>query len=71
MAGDFGFSIGVRQTTDQIYFRFYIAQHFRDTELMKLFISFFKCGKENVRGNRCDFSVQDMKKNNIIYFSSL
>lgn len=61
-AGESGFSIGVRPTTGQIYFRFHIAQHSRDTELMKLFISFFKCGAVNIRGNRCDFYVQDMSK---------
>lgn len=61
-AGDAGFSIGVRITTGQIYFRFHIAQHSRDREMIKLFISFFKCGRVNVRGNRCDFYVQDMSK---------
>ncbi len=29
---------------------------------MKLFIPFFKCGKLNIRNNRCDFYVQDYKK---------
>lgn len=61
-AGESGFSIGVRANTGQIYFRFHIAQHSRDTELMKLFISFFKCGNVSVRSERCDYYVQDMKK---------
>ena len=29
--------------------------------MIKLFISFFKCGRVNVRGNRCDFYVQDFR----------
>ena len=46
---------------EKVYCRFHIAQHSRDREMIKLFISFFKCGRVNVRGNRCDFYVQDFK----------
>lgn len=63
-AGDGGFSIGFRPSTtslDIIYFRFHIAQHFRDTLLMNKFIQFFGCGNVNIRSkdSRCDFYVQD------------
>ena len=58
-AGDGGFSIGIRKITGQIYFRFHITQHVRDTLLMKLLISFFNCGKVIIRQNRCDYYVQD------------
>lgn len=63
-AGDSGFSIGFRPSTtslDIIYFRFHIAQHFRDTLLMNKFIQFFGCGNVNIRStdSRCDFYVQD------------
>lgn len=61
VAGDGGFSIGIRKNTGQIYFRFHIAQHSRDQLLMQMFIKFFQCGKVNIRYNikRCDFYVQD------------
>lgn len=61
IAGDGGFSIGIRPKTGQIYFRFYITQHSRDISLMKLFVKFFGCGKVNMRSktNRCDYYVQD------------
>jgi len=60
-AGDGGFSVGIRKKTGQIYFRFHIAQHLRDSLLMNLFITFFNCGKVNIRSNknRCDYYVQD------------
>ena len=60
-AGDGGFSIGIRPKTNQIYFRFHVTQHSRDTLLMELFIKFFGLGKVNVRSNknRCDYYVQD------------
>lgn len=60
-AGDGGFSIGIRSNTNQIYFRFHVAQHSRDVLLMELFIKFFGFGKVNVRSNqsRCDYYVQD------------
>lgn len=63
-AGDGGFSIGIRQGTGQIYFRFHIAQHSRDILLMNLFIRFFGCGNVNIRSKdkRCDFYVQDFSK---------
>lgn len=61
-ADECGFSIGIRANTNQIYFRFHIAQHSRDIELMKLLITYFNCGKVNVRNNRCDYYVQNMKK---------
>jgi hypothetical protein len=65
VAGDGGFSIGIRAITGQIYFRFHIAQHSRDILLMNLFINFFNCGKVHIRSNinRCDFLIQDF--NNI------
>jgi len=60
-AGDGGFYIGIRKETNQIYFRFHIAQHSRDVLLMELFVKFFGFGKVNVRSNksRCDYYVQD------------
>ena len=63
VAGDDGFSIGNRKNSGQIYFRFHIAQHWRDHLLMKLFILFFECGKVNIRSNteRCDYYVQDFQ----------
>lgn len=72
-AGDGGFSVGLRpgaNSLDIFYFRFHIAQHYRDVELMNKFIQFFECGNVNVRikDSRCDFYVQDFNKiyNNII-----
>ena len=72
-AGDGGFSIGFRPGAnflDIFYFRFHIAQHYRDVELMNKFVQFFECGNVNVRikDSRCDFYVQDFNKiyNNII-----
>jgi hypothetical protein len=61
VAGDGGFSIGIRQETGQIYFRSHITQHNRDSSLMNLFVKFFDCGKVNIRTNtnRCDYYVQD------------
>ena len=63
VAGDDGFSIGNRKNSGQIYFRFHIAQHSKDLELMQLFVKFFCCGKVDVRSNkstpRCDFIIQD------------
>lgn len=61
VAGDGGFSIGIRENTGQIYFRFHITQHSRDLLLMQIFILFFECGKVNIRSNteRCDYYVQD------------
>ena len=63
VAGDGGFSIGIRKTTGQIYFRFHIAQHSRDQQLMQMFISFFDCGKLSIRTNikRCDYYVQSFE----------
>jgi hypothetical protein len=58
-AGDGGFSIGIRKITGQKYFRSHIAQHVRDTLLMKLLITFFNSGKVIVRQNRCHYYVQD------------
>jgi hypothetical protein len=70
VAGDGGFSIGIRSEKGQIYFRFHVTQHSRDLSLMKLFINFFDCGKVNLRSktNRCDYYVQDYLQifNNII-----
>ena len=63
VAGDGGFSIGIRKATGQIYFRFHIAQHSRDQQLMQMFISFFDCGKLSIRTNknRCDYYVQSFE----------
>lgn len=70
VAGDGGFSIGIRKKTEQIYFRFHITQHSRDSLLMNLFVKFFVSGKVNIRTNnkRCDYYVQDFLQiyNNII-----
>nr|QWC53743.1 LAGLIDADG homing endonuclease [Rhizoctonia solani] len=73
VAGDGGFSVGLRSGTNSLdifYFRFHVAQHYRDVELMNKFIQFFECGNVNVRikDSRCDFYVQDFNKiyNNII-----
>lgn len=65
-AGDGGFSVGIRSTTGQIYFRFHITQHSRDYLLMKLLIEFFDCGNVIQRSNveRCDFYIQDSSKIN-------
>ena len=70
VAGDGGFSIGIRKSTGQIYFRFHITQHSRDQQLMQMFISFFDCGKLNIRTNtnRCDYFVQSFE--NIFNYST-
>ncbi len=66
VAGDGGFSIYVQQAKDyilgeKVYCSFHIAQHYKDLELMKLFIKFFGCGSIRVRSNSlmCDYIVQD------------
>lgn len=63
VAGEGGFSIGIRKATGQIYFRFHLAQHSRDQQLMQMFISFFDCGKLSIRTNikRCDYYVQSFE----------
>lgn len=67
VAGDGGFSVGIRKITRQIYFRFHIAQHSaqaRDQLLLQMFISFFECGKLSIRTSikRCDYYVQDFQE---------
>lgn len=67
LAGDGGFSINIRPSPTalgkQVGCRFHIAQHSRDIELMRLFITFFGCGtvysRQNTATPRCDFVVQD------------
>lgn len=66
VAGHGGFSIYVRPgknyaLLEKVYYRFHIAQHIKDQELLKLFVKFFDCGVVAVRSNlsRCDFIVQD------------
>jgi hypothetical protein len=49
VAGDGGFSIYVTSAKDylllkKVYCRFYISQHIKDIELIKLFIQYFGCG---------------------------
>jgi hypothetical protein len=69
VAGDGGFSIGIRPEKGQIYFRFHVTQHSRDSSLMNLFLTIFNCGKVNIRSNtdRCDYYVQDyLQIDNII-----
>nr|UEK25993.1 hypothetical protein [Mutinus fleischeri] len=51
VAGDGGFSIGIRTETGQIYFRFHVTQHSRDSSLMNLVVKFVGCGKVNIRSN--------------------
>lgn len=69
-SGDGGFSIYVKPVKDyslgeKVYYRFHIAQHSKDVELLNLFIKFFGCGIVNVSPNlatpRCDYIVQDVK----------
>lgn len=70
VAGDGGFSISIRK--NQVEFRFHVAQHSRDFDLLKLFISFFNSGNVYLRSNvstpRCDFILQNSEKilNNVI-----
>ena len=61
--GDGEFFIRIRKVTGQIYFRFHIAQHSRDQQLMQMFISFFDCGKLSIRTSikRCDYYVQSFE----------
>jgi len=77
VAGDGSFVLGLRRNTMNnkrfgIYYNFNIAQDSKDLKLMKLFISYFKCGKVILRMNksisRCDYLVQDLNSimNNII-----
>lgn len=70
VAGDGGFSIYVRSAKDYIIsekvdYRFHVAQHSKDIELIKLLIKYFNCGqvflRSNVNTSRCDFIVQDSK----------
>lgn len=69
VSGDGGFSIVIRPSNSyklkqQVAFRFHIAQHNRDIEVMNLISKFFNCGTVYVRSNSsqlCDFVVQDTK----------
>jgi len=69
VAGDGGFSIGVRppksgSSYEKVDFRFFITQHSKDVNLMNLFITFFDSGTVYVRSDkftsRCDFIIQDL-----------
>jgi hypothetical protein len=77
IAGDGSFVLGIRKKYVNnkafgIYYNFNITQHSKDFELMKLFITFFNCGKTRIRSDkmrtRCDYWVQDLNslKNLII-----
>lgn len=65
VAGDGGFSIYVRPAKDyalgeKVYYKFHVAQHSIDQNLLRLLITFFGCGVVNVRTIRCDYMVQDV-----------
>ena len=70
VAGDGGFSLNlyIKEKNDKIKYRtsykFYVTQHIKDVEVMKLFIDFFNCGTVYQRSNsntpRCDFIVQNI-----------
>ena len=53
----------INSLRERLTYRFYITQHSKDLDLMKLFIKFFNCGVVHVRSNlatpRCDYIVQD------------
>ncbi len=69
VAGDGGFAVYTHKASkfdslrERLSYRFYITQHSKDLDLMKLFIKFFNCGVIHVRSNlatpRCDYIVQD------------
>jgi hypothetical protein len=69
VAGDGGFAVYTHKPSkfyslrERLSYRFYITQHSKDLDLMKLFIKFFNCGVVHVRSNlatpRCDYIVQD------------
>jgi hypothetical protein len=68
VAGNGGFSIYTQPTKDytlseKVSCIFYITQHIKDLELIKLFIKFFNCGSVNIRSNlatpRCGYYVQN------------
>ena len=67
VAGDGGFTIYLNNAQngfkERLSYRFYITQHNKDLDLIKLFLIFFKCGFVSVRSNpktpRCDYIVQD------------
>jgi hypothetical protein len=71
VAGDGGFSINIRKN-NKIEFRVHVAQHSKDSDLLKLFINFFNSGNVYLRSNlstpRCDFVIQNFKDiiNNVI-----
>jgi LAGLIDADG endonuclease len=54
---------GDRVRGERLDYRFYVTQHSKDSDLIKLFIKFFNCGVVHIRSNpatpRCDFLVQD------------
>ena len=69
VAGDGSFVVGIRKKktdnkTFNLYFNFFITQHSKDSELIKLFIPFFNCGISKIRysnkTSRCDYYVQDI-----------
>lgn len=63
VAGDGGFSVypTTTSTRKKLYYRFHVAQHSKDIELMKLLQKTLNCGFVQERSNklRCDFIVQD------------
>lgn len=69
--GDGGFIITIRKS-NRVEFRFHVAQHSKDYDLLKLFINFFNSGNVYTRSNlsspRCDFVVQNSKDviNNVV-----
>jgi hypothetical protein len=62
--GDGGFIINIRENK-KVEFRFHIAQHSKDYNLLCLFKDFFNSGNVYLRSNlstpRCDFVVQTFK----------
>jgi hypothetical protein len=70
VAGDGGFAINIRTNKDNISkdrvdFRFHVAQHSKDFDLLNLFVNFFNSGNVYLRSNlstpRCDFVIQVKK----------
>jgi hypothetical protein len=64
VAGDGGFIINIRKN-NKVEFRFHVAQHSKDFDLLNLFINFFNSGNVYLRSNlstpRCDFVIQNFE----------
>jgi|ERR1700761_77539 len=78
VSGDGNFDAGIRESKNiigfRVYLRFRISQHQKDTELMKLIISYFEAGRLEINSNRSVLnfvisSFSDLREKIIPFFN--